>query len=157
MKLKRIVLSIIMSIAIVVVLGYGTVMAGGVSEVADNAKSMAGYISFTSLHDAATGTASSYGFLTIVSTMAWGLGYFGMPHILLRFMAIEDEKKLKLSRRIASIWVVIAMSVAILIGIIGNAMTKAGVIEQLGDAETIIIAIATLLSLERFTPSARVA
>mgnify|MGYP000034289195 CR=1 FL=1 len=47
-----------------------------------------------------------------------------MPHILLRFMAIEDHNKLKLSRRIAVIWVVIAMGVAILIGIIGNAMTK---------------------------------
>ena len=37
-----------------------------------------------------------YSFLTIVSTLAWGLGYFGMPHILLRFMAIEDENKISL-------------------------------------------------------------
>ena len=138
--------SIVMSIAIVVVLGYGTVMAGGFGSVAENAQSMAGYISLTHLHDAATGSASSYGVLTICSTLAWGLGYFGMPHILLRFMAIEDEKKLKLSRRIGSIWVVIAMAVAVSIGIIGNAMSKAGVIENLGDPETIIIAIANLLS-----------
>ena len=40
----------------------------------------------------------------IISTLAWGLGYFGMPHILLRFMAIEDEKKLVLSRRILHCW-----------------------------------------------------
>lgn len=138
--------SIVMSIAIVVVLGYGTVMAGGFGSVAENAQSMAGYISLTHLHDAATGSASSYGVLTICSTLAWGLGYFGMPHILLRFMAIEDEKKLKLSRRIGSIWVVIAMAVAVSIGIIGNAMSKAGVIENLGDPETIIISIANLLS-----------
>ena len=57
--------------------------------------------------------------ITIVSTLAWGLGYFGMPHILLRFMAIEDDSKLKISRRVASIWVVISMAVAVLIGIIG--------------------------------------
>ena len=138
--------SIVMSIAIVVVLGYGTVMAGGFGSVAENAQSMAGYISLTHLHDAATGSASSYGVLTICSTLAWGLGYFGMPHILLRFMAIEDEKKLKLSRRIGSIWVGIAMAVAVSIGIIGNAMSKAGVIENLGDPETIIISIANLLS-----------
>lgn len=138
--------SIIMSIAIVVVLGFGTVSAGGVGAVAENAKSMAGYFSLTQLYDAASGGAASYGPLTIFSTLAWGLGYFGMPHILLRFMAIEDEKKLTLSRRVASVWVVIAMTVAILIGVVGNAMSKAGVIPALEDGETILIAIATLLS-----------
>ena len=63
--------------------------------------------------------------------LAWGLGYFGMPHVLLRFMAIEDEEKLKLSRRVASIWVVISLSVAVFIGIVGLSMTKAGAIETL--------------------------
>ena len=43
--------------------------------------------------------------------MAWGLGYFGMPHILVRFMAIRDENELKLSRRIAAVWVVLSMGV----------------------------------------------
>ena len=138
--------SIVMSIAIVVVLGYGTYMAGGFNSVAQNAQSMAGYLSLTHLHNAASGTADSYGVLTIFSTLAWGLGYFGMPHILLRFMAIEDENKLKLSRRIGSIWVVIAMAVAVSIGIIGNAMSKVGAIETLQDPETIIISIANLLS-----------
>lgn len=58
-----------------------------------NAQSMAGYFSLTQIHDAATGTASPYGILTIFSMLAWGLGYFGMPHVLLRFMAIEDVKE----------------------------------------------------------------
>ena len=63
-------------------------------------------------------------------------------------MAIEDHNKLKLSRRIAVIWVVIAMGVAILIGIIGNAMTKVGAVPLLeGSAsETIIVCISDLLS-----------
>ena len=73
-------------------------------------------------------TAAPYSLLTIISTVAWGLGYFGMPHILLRFMAIEDEKKLILSRRIATVWVLISMCVAILIGIIGYAASVAGAI-----------------------------
>ena len=55
----------------------------------------------------------------IVSMLAWGLGYFGMPHILLRFMAIEDEKKLSLSRKVATTGVVISLAVAVLIGVIG--------------------------------------
>ena len=142
--------SIIMSIAIVVVLGFGTVSAGGVSAVVENTKSMAGYFSLTSIYDAATNAAAPYGIITIFSMIAWGLGYFGMPHILLRFMAIEDENKLKLSRRVASVWVVIAMTVAIFIGIVGNAMSKAGALPVLDDPETILIMISRLLSTHGF-------
>ena len=71
-----------------------------------------------------------------------------MPHVLLRFMAIEDENKLKLSRRVATIWVVISLSVAVFIGIVGLSMTKAGAIETLvgSNSETIIVKIAHLLS-----------
>lgn len=141
--------SIIMTFALLIVLGFGVHVAGGVDAVIDNAHSLKGYFTLFGVHDAATNTSSPYSGLTIFSTLAWGLGYFGMPHILLRFMAIEDENKLKLSRRVASVWVVIAMFVAIAIGVIGRAMTKAGAIEMLSDsssAETIIIKIASLLS-----------
>lgn len=138
--------SIIMTIAIIVVFGFGINSVGSFGAVMDNARSLAGYFSLTQIHDAATGTASPYGALTIASMLAWGLGYFGMPHILLRFMAIEDAQKLKLSRRVASVWVVISMLVAIFIGIIGNAMTAVGAIPELNDAETIIITIADLIS-----------
>lgn len=138
--------SIIMTIAILVVLGYGVVTAGGVDNVLANANSLAGYFSLTSIHDAASGTAGDYGIMNIFSMLAWGLGYFGMPHVLLRFMAIEDPQKLKMSRRIASVWVVISLGVAIAIGIVGNAMTKNGVIPVLEDSETIVIAIAKVIS-----------
>jgi sodium/proline symporter len=140
--------SIVMTIALIVILAFGIHTAGGWSAVVDNARSLEGYLSLTSIHDAETGGSSSYGFITIVSTLAWGLGYFGMPHILLRFMAIEDANKLKTSRRIASVWVVISMGVAILIGIVGNAATKAGAVVALtgSDSETIIVKFADLLS-----------
>ena len=87
--------------------------------------------------------------------IAWGLGYFGMPHILLRFMAIEDEEKLKLSRRVATGWVVISLAVAVLIGIIGLAMTAAGELIPLeGSAsETIIVKIADLMSQHGVLPA----
>ncbi len=138
--------SIVMTIAIVVVFGFGISKVGSFSAVMDNAKSMAGYFSLTHTHDVATGTASPYSLLQIFSTLAWGLGYFGMPHVLLRFMAIGDANKLKLSRRVATVWVVISMAVSVLIGVIGNAMTKAGVLPTLKDPETIILVVADLIS-----------
>ena len=69
-----------------------------------------------------------------------------MPHILLRFMAIKDEKMLKTSRRVASIWVVISLFIATFIGIVGLAMTDNGSLAALADPETIIISIADLMS-----------
>ncbi len=140
--------SIVMSIALVIIVFYGIHVAGGWSSVTDNAKSLAGYLSMTQMHDTAANTSTPYSLISIFSTMAWGLGYFGMPHILLRFMAIEDENKLPLSRRIASIWVVISMFVAILIGIIGCAASVTGAIPLFtssAESETVVIHFANLL------------
>ena len=138
--------SIVMTIALVVVLGFGVSQAGGMDAVMTNAQSLAGYLSLSSIHNPTSGGADPYSFLTICSLLAWGLGYFGMPHILVRFMAIEDEKKLTLSRRVATTWVCISMAVGIFIGIVGNAMTKNGAMVQLADAETIVVHIANLIS-----------
>ena len=137
-----------MSLALVAVLVYGIGAAGGWDAVVANAQSLPGYLTMMASHNAAEGTATSYSLLDIVSTMAWGLGYFGMPHILLRFMAIEDEKKLVLSRRIASVWVVIAMTASIIIGMVGLGMTKAGALEYLSgsSSETVIVRIANLIA-----------
>ena len=118
--------SIIMTFALIFIVLFGIQQAGGWELVASNASSLPGFLNMTQGYDPATGQASSYGGLSIVSTLAWGLGYFGMPHILLRFMAIEDEKKLVLSRRIASVWVVIAMTASIVIGV-GLADNRPGV------------------------------
>lgn len=140
--------SIIMSVALLIVLIFGVNVAGGLDAVIDNAKELPGYLSMFQSYDVATGTASPYRLLTICSVLAWGLGYFGMPHILLRFMAIEDEEKLTLSRRIAITWVAISMAVAVFIGVIGYSMSKVGAIDMLegSNSETIIVRIADLLS-----------
>ncbi len=137
--------SIIMTVALVAVLVFGINVAGGWDAVTENAKSIPNYLSLTSTTDGA-GNMVPFGGSTIVSTLAWGLGYFGMPHILLRFMAIKDPKKIKTSRRVASVWVVIAMGVAIVIGIVGLAMSKNESSMVLEDSETIVVAIAALLS-----------
>ena len=57
----------------------------------------------------------------ILSNLAWRLGYCGMPHILIRFMAIKNEKELKKSSAIAIIWVVISLALAVVIGLVGRA------------------------------------
>ncbi len=138
--------SVVMTIAIFVVIIFGVTSVGGMDVVMDNAKSMTGYFSLTNTYNAEAGAASPYAALSIASAFAWGLGYFGMPHILLRFMAIQDASKLKLSRRIATVWVVISMGVSIFIGVVGNAMIKQGVLGKLDDSERIIINIASLIS-----------
>ena len=140
--------SVVMSMALIAVLVYGVSVAGGWDVVIENARSLPGYLTMAASHNVADNSATSYSLLDIVSTLAWGLGYFGMPHILLRFMAIEDEKKLVLSRRIASVWVVIAMTASIVIGMVGLGMTKAGVLEFLNgsSSETLIVRIANLIA-----------
>ncbi|WP_295089448.1 sodium/proline symporter [Ruminococcus sp.] len=140
--------SIVMTIALVSMVIFGVSAAGGFNNVIDNAESMAGYFSLSHIHNTETGVADKYTILTIASILAWGLGYFGMPHILLRFMAIKDKEKIKTSRRIASIWVVISMGIAIFIGFIGNALSKSGKLEMLNgsDSEKIVIKMAQYMS-----------
>ena len=148
--------SIIMTIALFVVIGFGEGAAHGFNNVFANVKGLDGYLDLFKGFNVADGTTGSYGALPVASTLAWGLGYFGMPHILLRFMAIEDEKKLKTSRRVASVWVVISMAVATLIGVVGYSLMKAGVVPTYTDAsaaETIIVDISKKISSFGFVPA----
>ncbi len=88
------------------------------------------------------GEAKPYGALSVASMMAWGLGYFGMPQVLLRFMAIRKEKELKMSRRIAMIWVVISLAVAVFIGILGRDLYPTAHLTK-SAAESIFITLST--------------
>lgn len=140
--------SIVMTLALVSILIFGITTAGGLGNVIDNADNLPGYLSLARIHNVETGGADVYSILTIASLLAWGLGYFGMPHVLLRFMAIEDKQKIKTSRRIASVWVVISMGIAIFIGFIGNALSAQGKLDTLtnADSERIIIKMAQYMS-----------
>ena len=77
--------------------------------VAEGADS-SGYMSLT----------SNMSGIDIISNLAWAFGYFGMPHILVRFMAIKDTKEVKKSATIAIVWVVISLTAAVLIGVLGR-------------------------------------
>lgn len=127
--------AIVMIVALVGVLTFGTVHAGGIGAVIENAGEIPGYLSLTGMASPITdadgvqqasglmpsfGPAAGYGFLTILSTLSWGLGYFGMPQVLLRFMAIRKSSELTRSRRIATVWVFISLAAAVMIGILGR-------------------------------------
>ena len=148
--------SIVMTIALFVVIGFSEGLVSGFSNVFANVSNLNGFLDLFKGFNVATGTTGSYGALPVASTLAWGLGYFGMPHILLRFMAIEDENKLKVSRRVASVWVVISMGVAVLIGVIGYSLMTKGIIGPYDSAsagETIIVDIASFLSRYGIIPT----
>ena len=140
--------SIIMTFALIVIVIFAINKAGGWENAMTYLKGLPGYMALNATYNPDTNSAGPYGIITIISTMAWGLGYFGMPHILVRFMSIRNEDELKTSRRIAAIWVFISMGVAIIIGIIGKAMSNEGVIANLtgADSERVIIHIANLLA-----------
>ena len=148
---------IVMFAALVVIVIIGTVNAGGLGAVMENANSIPGFFEFFGMAQPSLdanevqqvvdgvpqfGEAAPYGVLKICSMLAWGLGYFGMPQVLLRFMAIRHENELKRSRRIAMIWVVISLAVAVFIGIMGRAAFPAEHLTA-SDAENIFITLAT--------------
>ena len=128
--------AIVMVFALCTVVICGVGAAGGIGPVLENAKSIPGFFEFFGIAspevvDGAQqvsgstplfGAAGTYGALTIVSTMAWGLGYFGMPQVLLRFMAIRKPKELVKSRRIAVVWVAISLLTAVFIGLVGRVL-----------------------------------
>lgn len=149
--------AIVMIVALTVITVVGVFKAGGLDAVIENARQIPGFLDFfgmatPSLNEAGQqivengapvfGEPSDYGILKIFSMMAWGLGYFGMPQVLLRFMAIREEKELKTSRRIAMIWVVISLSVAVFIGIMGRQIFPTEHLTASG-AESIFITLST--------------
>lgn len=146
----------VMFFALTLMLITGISVAGGISAVIDNAKSIPGFFTFFGIAQPTLvngvqqveagkplfGAAGTYGFLTIISTMSWGLGYFGMPQVLIKFMSIRKASELKLSRRIAIIWVIISLTAAVAIGIIGRVLYPAALLTQ-SAAESVFILMAT--------------
>lgn len=88
----------------------------------------------------------AYGTTTvgIISSLAWGLGYFGQPHIIVRFMAIRSIKDIKTARRIGMTWMTVALIGAMATGFFGYAyVAKTGI--EMGDPETIFIVLSQVL------------
>lgn len=118
----------LMLIAVVIIPLALTDQLGGIEEAGEAIKSISGTDPGFSLD------FISCGWIAIVSGLAWGLGYFGMPHIAVRYMSIKDPDEIKLSRRVATAWVVISLACACLIGLIGRAWAASeGLIDPAGN------------------------
>lgn len=84
--------------------------------------------------------------LGLVSLLAWGLGYFGQPHIIVRFMAIRSLKDIAVARRIGMSWMFVAVVGAVLVGYVGVAYVQTnGLQEQLTDPEAIFILLSQVI------------
>ena len=151
--------AVVMVLALVIILVLGTIAAGGIGEVFTNLKTIPGYLEFFNistpvLNEAGEqviqngvplfGEAAPYSLISALSMLAWGLGYFGMPQVLLRFMAIRHKDELKKSRRIATVWVIISLAAAILIGFIGRAYIPTQFVTN-SDAENVFSYLASIL------------
>jgi sodium/proline symporter len=151
--------AIVMVFVLVFVFIVGTSVAGGISAVLKNAKDIPGFFEFFGIAQPTVvdgvqqvseagkplfGEAGHYGFLTILSTLSWGLGYFGMPQVLLRFMAIRKSEEITMSRRIATVWCFVSLFAAVSIGMIGRALYPSELLTQ-SSAESIFILMATKL------------
>ncbi len=81
----------------------------------------------------------------VVSGLAWGLGYFGMPHIIVRFMSTKNSKVLKKSATIGIIWVVLSLGAAIAMAILGRAFAPTQALVDAGQQELVFVTLAQKL------------
>ena len=154
--------AVVMIFALVLMTLAGVEAAGGLARVVENIRRIPGFFELFGIArplvsegvqvtgpagEPLFGGAGRYGWLTILSTLSWGLGYFGMPHILTRFMAIRNPAELAKSRRIAVSWCVISLGAALAIGLTGRALYPAAFLTQ-SSAESIFI----MMSRNLFPP-----
>lgn len=136
-----VVQGLMMVIALIVVPIAAVIAIGGIDEttslIAGNAG--AGHLSLLG-GSAVTGATV----LAIVSALAWGLGYFGQPHIIVRFMALRSPQEAKSARRIGISWMIVSLGGAILSGLVGIAyMASQGI--DLANSETVVLVMSQTL------------
>ena len=155
---------ILMFFSLIAVLCVGTYKAGGLSVILENLHKIPRFMDFFGIAtpvdstgavvsasagnsqavvngSGVFGVGSNYSLLNILSCLAWGLGYFGMPQVILRFMAIRKSSELKKSRIIAVTWCVISLFAAVAIGFIGRALLP-GLLTTGSDSEKIFLHMA---------------
>jgi len=152
--------ALLMISALIVTLVVGTIVAGGIDTVAANITQIPGFVDFFGMASPVINDqgvqqlstdgaplfaeAASYGWLTVLSTLSWGLGYFGMPQVLLRFFAIRRSSELKQSRWIATVWCVVSLAAAVTIGLVGRSLYPAA-LSTASSAENIFIVMTSSL------------
>jgi sodium/proline symporter len=155
----------VMIVALAVILIGSIVQIGGIDNVVSFIQGVPGFGSLTHeavplMADAGAASAaqqqldaagmplwgdpSALGIIAIISTMAWGLGYFGMPQVLLRFMAIRTSHEVKIARRVGTTWCVLALAAAVAVGLIGRALDP-DMFLTASSAESVFIGLSQLL------------
>lgn len=120
---------ILMFIAIVIVPIVAVINMGGIGETIARINSVNPQL----LSPFTQADGSKVTIIGLTSALAWGLGYFGQPHILVRFMGIKDVKDVKKSRKIAMVWVIFSLIAATLVGILGRVYLDTGIVEVSGE------------------------
>lgn len=127
---------LIMVIALIAVPAFGIFLTGGIGDTIDSIKAVnSEHLSLLP----ATATAAG-----IISSVAWGLGYFGQPHIIVRFMAISSVKETKSARRIGIGWMIFSLGGAILTALVGVAYFQQQGL-TLNDKETVFIVLGQII------------
>ncbi|MGR2737804.1 sodium/proline symporter PutP [Billgrantia sp. Q4P2] len=124
------------ALAIVPIIAFGDLggTTGAAAALAAESEHMLAWF-----RDASTGEALT--FIGIVSSLAWGLGYFGQPHILARFAAIRSDRDIPAARRIAVTWTAIALVSSIAVGLLGVGFVQ----RDLADGETVFMVMVNLI------------
>ncbi|RKQ30511.1 sodium/proline symporter PutP [Oceanobacillus halophilus] len=127
---------LIMFLALIIIPIFGLSLTGGFESTVESIRTVnPNMLSFFA-------TASLTG---VISSLAWGLGYFGQPHIIVRFMAIKSVKETKSARRIGIGWMILALIGAALTALIGVAYFQQNVDASLTDPEAIFIVMGQII------------
>ena len=111
---------ILMFCAITLIPAYIIYQLGGIGSTIDSINNTNPHL-FNMFREASGKSVTA---ISIISSLAWGFGYLGQPHILVRFMAISDSEKISQARKIAMTWVIISLTCAVLIGVLGIVYLK---------------------------------
>ena len=140
-SLTDVVQGLMMVIALIVVPIAAVIAIGGIDETTTLIAENAGPDHLSWFGGTAITGATV---LAIVSSLAWGLGYFGQPHIVVRFMALRSPQEAKSARRIGITWMIVSLVGAIISGLVGIAYMAANGID-LADPETVVLVMAQTL------------
>lgn len=138
----------LVGLLVVPIVAYALVGPSNIASTLDASGVAGGAASFLNLFE---NNGEPLSFIDILSQLAWGLGYMGMPHILVRFMAVSNTKELKKSRVIAIVWVILSLGMAVLIGIIGRAYLYPEILDiAAGQHENVFISMIKKVFMEDF-------
>ena len=123
----------ILAVPIIAYITIGGDMNGALANAPTPVANSAGFLSLMK-----DGEGNPITFISVISNLGWALGYFGMPHILVRFMAIKSDKEVKKSRIIAIVWVILSLGAASFLGLVARGFLSTDLVES-GKSEVVFI------------------